>query len=184
MLCTLRYWTVTSRSGSVRCAGCDRVLDEPLNLDPGQRDPCPDCGSLGRKREVILEASRTSDAKLNKAIERYAVETTIGYFKENGWSVTELGKPYDLKCIKGKDELRIEVKGSSGPAKTVSLTINEVNHAKNFFPNVALAVVANIKYVRTSSGKIACSGGSWFLAHPWQITDTALKPLVFDYEVS
>lgn len=43
--------------GAVRCAGCDRVLAEPFNLDPGKREPCPKCGSLNRKREVIMEAN-------------------------------------------------------------------------------------------------------------------------------
>lgn len=33
------------------------MLDEPFNADPGDRAPCPDCGSLNRKREVLLEAS-------------------------------------------------------------------------------------------------------------------------------
>lgn len=32
-----------------RCGGCDRPLAEPGDLDPANREPCPDCGATSRK---------------------------------------------------------------------------------------------------------------------------------------
>jgi hypothetical protein len=42
----------------VRCGNpdCGRVLDQPPDLAPSDREPCPDCGSLTR----VFEASGTA----------------------------------------------------------------------------------------------------------------------------
>lgn len=38
-----------SESDQTRCGGCDRPLAESGDLDPADREPCPDCGSISRK---------------------------------------------------------------------------------------------------------------------------------------
>ena len=38
----------------VRCQECHRVLDEPPDAPPVQRQPCPECGSLARERTVLM----------------------------------------------------------------------------------------------------------------------------------
>jgi hypothetical protein len=39
------------------CGGCGHVLDESPSTPIEERDPCPECGSLGRKR--LVEGSDT-----------------------------------------------------------------------------------------------------------------------------
>lgn len=51
------------------------------------------------------------------------------HYHDQGYELTEVGKPYDLRALKDGDELHVEVKGSSQPADDVELTINEVRHA-------------------------------------------------------
>lgn len=45
--------------------------------------------------------------------------------------VKKLGKPYDLRCTRGTEERHVEVKGTTGAATSVELTINEVLHARD-----------------------------------------------------
>lgn len=39
---------------SVTCRNCGKSLDEPTDLDPAHRQPCPKCASLSRKMSVGL----------------------------------------------------------------------------------------------------------------------------------
>ena len=61
----------------VRCGNpsCGRVLDERLDLPRGEREPCPDCGSLRRLAEVSGSATVGTRAtiawtKIHEEVER------------------------------------------------------------------------------------------------------------------
>ncbi|CAL9624223.1 hypothetical protein SUDANB6_05933 [Streptomyces sp. enrichment culture] len=54
--------------------------------------------------------------------------------------VEKLGKPYDLRCTRGTEERHVEVKGTTGAATSVELTINEVLHARDKDDTVDLYV--------------------------------------------
>jgi hypothetical protein len=60
----------------VRCAKCDRLIDQAPDLDPSKREPCPDCGSLARTFEasssltIGLRAS-VAFTKIHEEIERH-----------------------------------------------------------------------------------------------------------------
>lgn len=47
----------------VRCKDCSRLLDEPPDLEPEQRLPCPACGSLGRERTVFMVPGEAGAAR-------------------------------------------------------------------------------------------------------------------------
>jgi hypothetical protein len=55
---------------SVQCNQCGQSLDEPTNLDPAKRKPCPNCGSLSRKINVSVDEKLSIvDAVYAKAIQ-------------------------------------------------------------------------------------------------------------------
>ncbi len=58
--------------GTVACGQCGEALDEPTNLDPTQRQPCPACGAKSRKRSVTLAGEMPSPHSSLKARGRHA----------------------------------------------------------------------------------------------------------------
>ena len=48
----------------VRCGECKRVLDEPPDLAPADRHPCPHCGNTARTFEVEATATVRATASL------------------------------------------------------------------------------------------------------------------------
>lgn len=56
------------------------------------------------------------------------MEQATAYLIAEGYSVEDVSakKPYDLHGYRNDGEIRVEVKGSSGSATTVELTIGEV----------------------------------------------------------
>src|SRR5262249_27594155 len=75
-------------------------------------------------------AGRFADAEMRVAVESHAVKLASDYYREQGYEVTEVGKPYDLLAVKDSEELHVEVKGSTMSVGDVELTINEVRHAR------------------------------------------------------
>jgi hypothetical protein len=71
-----------------------------------------------------------SDPVLRRVIEQYAVAKAIKHYAENGYKVTELGKPYDLLCVRDQHAVHVEVKGSRSILNAVILTVNEVKDAR------------------------------------------------------
>ncbi|MFD0516303.1 protein NO VEIN domain-containing protein [Streptomyces aureus] len=69
--------------------------------------------------------------KKRKAIELHAEDHTVAHYEKAGWTVEELGKPYDLRCTRGTEERHVEVKRTTGAATSVELTINKVLHARD-----------------------------------------------------
>ncbi|MGE4057163.1 MAG: hypothetical protein AB7F99_20440 [Vicinamibacterales bacterium] len=57
---------------SVACGNCGEPLDEPMNLDPARRQPCPKCASLSRKMFVGLSGEMPPPPSSLKAKGRHA----------------------------------------------------------------------------------------------------------------
>ncbi len=107
------------------------------------------------------------NAKVRKAIEDHAVARVTKYYERAGWTVRPQGAPYDLECTKSnRVPLFVEVKGSRGPARSVLLTPNEVDHARSHHPNTALAVVHGITI--DSPASAICSGGTLEVHERWR----------------
>lgn len=53
------------RETLVRCRECSTLLAEPANLPVEQRVPCPNCGSLGRKKEISVTGSIIANASVS-----------------------------------------------------------------------------------------------------------------------
>ncbi|WP_228044914.1 protein NO VEIN domain-containing protein [Streptomyces ferrugineus] len=152
----------------------------PLNHTPGftaeqVKPPKP------RKRPSG-GAGFVSDPKKRKAIELHAEDTAVAHYEGEGWTVERLGKPYDLHCTRGGEERRVEVKGTTGAATSVDLTINEVEHARDPQNTVDLFVVSDINVdMRTDNCK--ATGGRVLHLHDWAPADEDLRPRSFEYRL-
>ena len=147
-----------------------RALDDLLEEMPGGRT-----GSDG--------GHAVTTAAVNRAVERRAVELATEYLVTDGWTVRDVGlvESYDLDCRRGGEALRVEVKGTSGVGDAVSLTLNEVEHAREEFPNVALAVVSSIRVEIDDNAEPVARDGVLELWYPWAIDAGVLEPTVFRY---
>ncbi|MCT2586887.1 DUF3883 domain-containing protein [Actinophytocola gossypii] len=123
------------------------------------------------------------DSKLKDAIEKYAVEKARKYYLDHGAAeVVELGKPYDLQVKGLGPERHVEVKGSSGPAAAVELTVGEVRHAHNHEPT-DLVVVDEIDY-HLNGSDYELSGGNLRIWTDWRPMERSLAPTRFRYDLT
>src|SRR5437667_9662016 len=106
---------------------------------------------------------------------------TIKYCSERGWKAVDVSRKesYDLHCSRGKEEMRVEVKGTISKGREVLLTPNEVSHARAAYPNVMLLVVSEIRLTLEGIAK----GGIITVFNPWAIDKGHLKPVGYAYSV-
>lgn len=120
---------------------------------------------------------------LRQAIERYAMQKAIEHYAQQGWQATDVSmtQSYDLFCVHHDGrQLRVEVKGTTSHGQQVLLTRNEVLHARQHFPHVALYVHAEIRIVHASPIPI-CMGGHPIILESWHPDEEALMPLAYTY---
>lgn len=150
-----------------REAGLQEDLGEPDPLPPKQSGVGQGYGLTGKER---------------RAVELHAQALVENHYVGLGFEVQDVsqGKPFDLLCKRGGEEIRVEVKGTTGSGEQVFLTRNEVTHAREHPNLVCLAIVSGISLVRSSSG-LSLSGGTLCIRHPWEIDAGELEPLQFRY---
>lgn len=88
----------------------------------------------------------STNAYARKAIEQYAMQKAKTYYEEQGWKVSDVSATHSYDLLYKRDtgdELHVEVKGTTSDSSQILLTANEVRHAQNFYPQVALFVLSN-----------------------------------------
>ena len=150
-------------------AMADAAAVEP---DEGQVSP----GRRPRRQGFGLTATE------RRVVERHAQHMAEDHFIGQGYDVQDVSgiDCYDLRCTKGKEELRVEVKGTTGAGESVILTRNEVEHAREQAKRVALVIVSDIRLTR-HAGNASAAGGSMRIIRPWAIDDGELAPTQFEY---
>jgi predicted RNA-binding protein with PUA-like domain len=126
------------------------------------------------------------DAEVRRAVERRAMELAEQHYRQAGWQVEDVSalESYDLVCRRlDGQELRVEVKGTTGEGSQILLTANEVAHARARFPEVALCIVANVRVSLTAEGTPVAQDGDLTVIEPWQVEESALTPVTFTYSV-
>ncbi len=116
-----------------------------------------------------------------REIENHAVQMAEKYFVGLGYSVKNVSKsqPYDLLCFQGKDELHVEVKGTTTDGRAVILTPNEVKHARSRTEaKKTLYVLHSIQLKRGKAGN-----GQQIVISRWQLQEAALRPTGYIYTV-
>lgn len=128
------------------------AAEVPLSGDAVASSRVPDQHSQGY----------VSDPRKKKVIEMYAEDAAVDYLTSLGWEdPVRVGKPYDIRFVRGGAEKRVEVKGTTGSGLAVFLTSNEVAHAhanESGLP-VDLIVVSEIEVARSVEGDYVASGG-------------------------
>jgi hypothetical protein len=179
------------RSGANRGMGNLVVGWDPGSLQPGElpdpgKGPSPvtmtdDLPETGQRRRRGL--GRMSDAALRKAVEVRAMDVVRKHFKSQGWRLedTSTRRSWDYEATRGDEQIRIEVKGTTGVGTHVQLTAGEVINALSY-PGCVLGVVFDI-VLDTSGPEPVASGGQFHLIQPWELDESHLRPLAYEYRV-
>jgi len=102
------------------------------------------------------------------------------HFRRAGYDVVDVSSthPYDFRCKKGRNEIHVEVKGTTTDGASIVLTKNEVRHALDEEAACVLFIVHSI----TLSGKKA-SGGKIVILDPWEPDEQRLTAICYTYRV-
>lgn len=125
-------------------------------------------------------AGYQSNPRIRRAIEDYAMNWALKRLRGLGLTPvdTHATKPYDFVCKAGGADLFVEVKGTQEDGRCISLTPNEVEHAKRF-KNSALFIVCNVKV--KGKRKPQVSGGEELFLNLWDIKAGKLQPRGYSF---
>jgi hypothetical protein len=144
--------------------------------------------AIAAAEEAAGKPARSSSAGFRtnaeeiKLIERHAVRLARLYYEADDWDVSEYGKPFDLKLNRDREQLDVEVKGTTSDGSGVVLTAGEVRYHEKAYPNNALVVVRNIELDRSTTPPTA-SGGALYGHRGWQIAAADLTPISYTYAI-
>jgi hypothetical protein len=126
-----------------------------------------------------------ASAEVRTALETHAMALATSHFEGLGWSVADVSRyeSYDLCCMRGSEELHVEVKGTSTHGKHVLMTPGEVAHARAHFPAVALFVVSDIVVEHLADGAVRPHGGRVTVLEPWDAAEQDLEPVGYAYRL-
>ena len=122
---------------------------------------------------------RTS-AKDRAAIEKHGMVRAEKYFTAHGYDVKNVSdrRSYDLHCVKGDREIRVEVKATTTAGQAVFLTRREAELAASTEGEAALYVLHSVKL---SSG--VASAGRARVIWPWTLSWRDTTPVAYSYRV-
>ncbi len=134
--------------------------------------------ALSRARQ-----GKSHDAEYRQAVEQHAMRVVRSFFESQGYSVSDVSasQPYDLHCVSGTKVAHVEVKGTASSGQSITLTRNEVNHARENPGLSVLALVSQIGVDRTVSGGYNTSGGLLRLLDPFDIEGGLLTPTQYEF---
>lgn len=163
------------KSGSTEpnIAGTSALLEKPNSIADISDPNTSDSTSQGYE----------SDPVLRRVIELYAVERARNHYIKNGYKVTELGKPFDLLCIRNDDVIHVEVKGSRSKLNAVILTVNEVKDARIQSWRSDLFLVDGICIDLASEASPIAREGSARVLENWDPKEADLSPSRFSYSL-
>ncbi|WP_431817721.1 DUF3883 domain-containing protein [Gordonia jacobaea] len=147
----------------------------------------PDANS--DSREALAENAHSgqgfiTDTATKLAIEEAAMRAAIAHYSALHWEVEDVSRTasYDIHCTRGREELRVEVKGTTGLATAVLLTPNEVSHALENAGRVALYVLSSIE-TSMQDGVVFATGGIPQIREPWELDIRQLSPTGYSYSL-
>jgi Domain of unknown function (DUF3883) len=125
-----------------------------------------------------------SSPEIRRVVELRAMYLATEYFQEHGWFVEDTSRyeSYDLHCTRSKEEVYVEVKGTTSEGSKILMTYQEVLHTIKNYPNTALFIVSQIK-LNNSEDALEASGGEIRLLMPWLLNDDDLKAIAYEYQV-
>lgn len=170
----IRDWIDSGVSGSA-----------PSTTSPSEIETALDVVQHEAGKRAPGQGYRSSPAA-RQALEKYSMDRAMRHFGAIGWStITDVSRSrcFDLLCLRGTSELRVEVKGTTSEGSRILLTRNEVTHARRVFPGVALYILADVKLTAVDEAIYRADGGIEIIRNPWDIRTGQLQALAYQYAV-
>jgi hypothetical protein len=135
---------------------------------------------IERSEDTIAGYER--DSKTRKAIEDRAIVVAKETYESQGYTIEEVGKPYDLRCLRNSEEVRVEVKGTRSNGESVIVTVGEVEHARKASCRVDFVLVTGITVIAEPKGGVIADGGD-IACHikDWKPAEGDLTPTEYRY---
>lgn len=162
------------RAWRAKTAG-DNAAQEPSAPD-GKEDDVPTAPGAGYQ----------DDTETRRAVELRAVEIAEAIYRDAGYAIARVGKPYDLKCThsSSREERRVEVKGrQDNEPTTVIVTSGEVKHTREARCAVDLLVVAGIRVSSPEGQRVATGGTIYCHVRDWSPADEDLAATQYQYRL-
>jgi hypothetical protein len=123
-----------------------------------------------------------SNPVIRRAVEEYAMQWAEKRLRQMGLKPKDKHKSesYDFLCSSGGKDLFVEVKGTQSDGRCISLTPNEVAHAKRY-ENSTLFIVYDVKVDDKRPPKV--TGGKELVLMPWDIHAGKLEPRGYAFTV-
>jgi hypothetical protein len=120
------------------------------------------------------------DPLVRAAIEARAMEMAESHYRRLRYDVTNTSatQPFDFRCTRDGQEVRVEVKGTRGDGSTIEVTSGEVESARGTAWRTDLVVVSGITVERRDMGFVG-SGGMMRIVEGWRPVDDDLTPTRF-----
>lgn len=150
---------------------------------PQSEDAAQTKDDLAEGELALKGTGYESDSKIRKAIEEYAVAKARDYYKRNGYSVIERGKPYDLLCESPEETIHVEVKGSRQRLEAIIVTIGEVRDACDSAWRSDLFLVDDIILESDGKGGHKAGGGVCRVQRNWVPDNQDLIPTQYRYKL-
>ncbi|MBZ4376613.1 protein NO VEIN domain-containing protein [Corallococcus sp. AS-1-6] len=161
-----------------------------IALDAGQRAqverewrfPAKSGGLATPTPKPSKAGGREDDPVVRRAIEEHSMRIAQKHYEALGYEVenTASTQPFDLRCRRDAEEVRVEVKGTRSDGGAVELTAAEVKNARGSGWRTDLFIVAKIR-VESSATAPAAHGGQFRKIEAWTPNDEDLLPTHFRY---
>ena len=176
-----------TESASPQAGAGHGVENVVLAADP---DAQPETSEAEAPASMATGTGWMNDPAKRSAVELHAVELACVWYRDQGYEVQILGKPFDLLCWRhagGQDDsdeiIHVEVKGSVGNATMVRLTRNEVQDARHRSGwRSDLFVISEIE-LYDHAGTWSAQGGKQRWYKDWSPLDQDLVPTEFEYRL-
>jgi hypothetical protein len=161
-----------------------------IALDVGQRAqverewrfPATSGGLATPPPKPSKAGGREDDPVLRRVLEEHSMRIAQKHYESLGYEVenTASTQPFDLRCRRGAEEVRVEVKGTRGDGRAVELTAAEVKNARGRGWRTDLFIVAKIGLEPSATVPVA-HGGQTMTIEAWTPNDEDLVPTHFRY---
>lgn len=136
---------------------------------------------MNPKRAAARRQGYGLSAPARRAVELRAMELAWQWLLDQGYDVEDrsASKPYDLEAVRGGEEIKVEVKGTtSDRADAILMTRNEVDLHRREKGRTCLIVVSSIELIE-EDGEFVTDGGHVEVQMGWDIDEWLLEPTAF-----
>jgi Domain of unknown function (DUF3883) len=135
-------------------------------------------------RALSRGQGRGLNAEERRTVEQHAMGLAREHLRAQGHKVTDRSAThaFDFEAEKDNTKVLIEVKGTTGRGESILITAGEVRAQRQAHPNNGLIVVHSIELTKSEHG-LAAKGGVLMALMPWNISDAALDPLAYSYQL-